>query len=108
MNGTRTMLAVVLALLLVVSALPVAAASYNSGPINVQKNNTKGGAASTLTPIHTSFCFLSSVAFEDLDSGGETARCRVYRGSSNWVVEAYLNRSDDHDAWCSAICYNNY
>jgi hypothetical protein len=107
MNGTRTMLAVVLALLLVVSALPVAAASYNSGPHNVQKNNSAGAATSTLTPSNTSFCFLSSVAFEDIDSSGETARCRVYRGTHNWVVEAYLNRSNDHDAWCSAICYNN-
>jgi len=101
------MLAVVLALLLVVSALPAAAVSYNSGPHNVQKNNTAGSAVSTLTPSNTSFCFLTSVAFADLDSGSETARCRVYRGTYNWVVEAYLNQSNDHDAWCSAICYNN-
>jgi hypothetical protein len=60
-----------------------------------------------LTPSDTTFCFLTSVAFEDLDSGGETARCRVYRGEAVWVVEAYLNKSNDHDAWCSAICYNN-
>lgn len=107
MNGTRTILVAVLALLLVLSALPAAAVSFHSGPYNAQKNGSAGTASKQMTPRNTTFCFLSSVAFEDIDTTGERATCRVVRGTYVWVLEAYLPKSDDHDAYCSAICYNN-
>src|SRR6266850_995403 len=104
MNGTRTMLAVVLSLVLVLSALPAGAVSY-IGQWCRQQINEKDVNAIQMTPRNTTFCFLSSVGFENTDTTGERATCRVYRGAVAWELQAVLNQDDDADAYCCAICF---
>jgi hypothetical protein len=106
MNGKRTILAVVLSLSLVVSALPAAAVSV-IGEFCSSRFDTAGSSFRELTPRNTTFCYLSSISFEETDTGTEEATCRVIRGSFVWILEARLDRSSDADAECCAICYNN-
>jgi hypothetical protein len=60
-----------------------------------------------MTPSNTTFCFLSSVTFEEADTAGERAQCQVVRGDVAWVLEAALRENNDAEAYCCAICYNN-
>jgi hypothetical protein len=53
------------------------------------------------------FCYLRSVGFENTDTDGETATCRVTREAVVWKLEAILNENNDADAFCAAYCYNN-
>lgn len=107
MNGTRTLFAVVLSLLLVLSALPAAAVSFNS-IWSVNRINTGGETSKKMTPSNTTFCYLSKVGVENTDTTGEMATCQIILDDGYWVLQAVLERSDDADVECSAICYNNY
>jgi hypothetical protein len=97
------------ALLLVLSALPVAAVSFNR---QVSLTNTNGGGTNfvNLSASATTFCYLSRVLIEETDITGEFAGCRLTRGSIVWTLEAIAGSSGsagDQDAYCTAICYNN-
>ena len=53
--------------------------------------------------LSNAFCSLNWVDFEDIDAGGEHARCRVEVGAGNqWQVASWSQ--DDSDAWCDALC----
>ena len=106
MNSTRTMLTVVISLVLVLSALPAAAVSYNS-KWGVDRKNSGGSTFVNMTSTNTTFCYLSRVLVEETDITGEYAGCRLTRGSVVWTLEAIVGTSSDADAYCSAICYNN-
>jgi len=106
MNGTRTMLAVVISLFLVLSPLFAAAVSFRA-QFSISRFNTGGSSFVNMTPSASTFCYLSRVAVENTDIEDEIAGCRVTRGAVVWVLEAFLNQSNDADAHCSAICYNN-
>jgi hypothetical protein len=107
MNSPRPMLAVVFALLLVLSALPAAAVSFNRETCRDRTVNTAGTTQAELTPIATTFCYLSRVNVENTDTSGETAECRVVRGAFVWFLRSILGQSDDANVRCCAICYNN-
>jgi hypothetical protein len=106
MNGTRTIFAVVFSLVLVLSALPAAAVSFNSS-FCVSRFNNLGSSFVNMTPRNTTFCYLSSISFEETDTGSEEATCRITRGSVVWTLQAILDKTSDADAECCAICYNN-
>jgi hypothetical protein len=82
-------------------ALPLLAFS---GETSVQRNNIVGTTSATLGSTTDRACFLTSVQFEDLDSNGEGAACRVIVSGSNWELQATLTTDQDADAWCRARC----
>jgi hypothetical protein len=106
MHRTRTILAVVFALFLVLSALPAAAVSFR-GQFSATRFNTAGSSFVNMTPSATTFCYLSRVFVENTDTEDEIAGCRLTRGAVVWTLEAFLGQNDDADVQCSAICYNN-
>lgn len=73
----------------------------------VEKHNAGGVAYANLSYTSSAFCFLTQVQVEDTDAHAESARCRLVKGATVWVLEAYLGRSDDADVICSAVCYRN-
>ena len=107
MNRTRTILVAVFALLLVVSALPAAAVSLHSGPYVAEAYGDAGSHYTEMTPVDTTFCILSAVAFKNIDTDGEFPACEVVRGTYVWLLNAYLNENNDHAAYCTALCFNN-
>jgi hypothetical protein len=86
------------------SSVPAWALTYWT-TYNADRVNTAGASLVTMTPSATTFCYLSRVGVENTDTDGELAQCKVTRGTSSWVLEAYLGKSSDADARCSAICY---
>jgi hypothetical protein len=106
MNGKRTILAVVFSLFLVLNALPASAVSI-IGTFCASRFSTVGSTFQEMTPSNTTFCYLSSISFEETDTGGEEATCRVTQGSFVWILEATLDEHNDADAECCAICFNN-
>jgi len=74
---------------------------------SVSRFNTAGSSFVNMSASATTFCYLRSVGFENTDTNGELATCRVTRGSIVWTLEAVLGQNDDADARCSAQCYNN-
>jgi hypothetical protein len=87
-------------------SVPAWAVSFNSS-FSASRFNTIGSSFVNMTPRNTTFCYLSSISFEDIDTGGEEATCRLTRGAVVWTLEAILDASSDADSECSAICYNN-
>ena len=75
-----------------------------SGTYDASRNNVSGTSTTTMVSTTDSFCFLTSVQFEDVDSTSESVRCRVTTSGSNWVLQAYNQASGDSDAWCQARC----
>jgi hypothetical protein len=79
---------------------------------SAQRNNSGGTSSVAMTSTSGSICFLTSVAFEDTDSGGEWAECRVVPSAGVWRLQASLGRINDifggevtdSDAWCRARC----
>jgi hypothetical protein len=109
MNGTRTMLAVVFSLVLVLSTLPAATVSF-IGQFHISRLNGGGSNFVNLTASATTFCYLSRVFVAETDVESEFAGCRLVRGSSVWTLYAHagnLGSTGDQDAYCSVICYNN-
>jgi hypothetical protein len=49
-------------------------------------------------------CFLTYSMYEDIDGGGERARCEVYASGGNWRLRAYLTGTSDANVWCRARC----
>ena len=74
------------------------------GPYAIQRNNTGGISYATLRSTSQHICFLTRVALEDLDSGGEVGECRLNRVGGNWRLNAALGPTGDSDAWCEAYC----
>jgi hypothetical protein len=72
-----------------------------------QNKNNEGQAWTEMRNKNTHFCYLSKVQFEETDTDGEWARCRVWRGTNSWFLEAKLGKSQNADAFCSATCYSN-
>jgi hypothetical protein len=106
MNNRRRIPSLLFSLFLLLGAAPVWAVSFNSS-FSVARFNTAGSAFVNMTPRNTTFCYLSSISFEDTDTGGEEATCRLTRGAVVWTLEAILDASSDADSECTAICYNN-
>jgi hypothetical protein len=106
MNNKRRILPLLFSLFLLLGAAPAWAVSFNS-IYSISRLNTAGAAYVNMTRSNNTFCYLSMVAFEETDTGGEWAMCRLIRGSVVWTLEARLGTSSDADAHCSAICYNN-
>jgi hypothetical protein len=86
---------------------PAWAVSPNGGARAVSRFNTAGSSFLNLTSSTTTFCYLSTVGFENTDIDGELAMCRLTRGTVVWTLEAVLGKSSDADARCAAFCYNN-
>ncbi|MGH8615677.1 MAG: hypothetical protein ACREYF_27590 [Gammaproteobacteria bacterium] len=105
MNTIRKLSTVLLLSSLALSAGPAGAVSPNSIWFATQFNGGKATIPMVTSAGH--FCYLRSVGFENTDTNGETATCRVTRGAVVWVLEAVLNENNDADAFCSAYCYNN-
>jgi hypothetical protein len=105
MNNKRGMLSLLFSLVLTLGAVPAWAVSPNSNWIAI-RYNAIGSSFVNMSPSATTFCYLSSVGFEETDTGGERATCRVTRGSVVWTLEAILSQSNDADAICYAYCYN--
>jgi hypothetical protein len=106
MNNKRRIPSLLFSLFLTLVAVPAWAVSFNSS-FSVARFNTTGSSFVNMTPRNTTFCYLSSISFEDIDTGGEEATCRLTRGAVVWTLEAILDASSDADSECSAICYNN-
>ena len=107
MNNKRRIFSLLFSLFLLVGSAPAWAVSPNGGARAVSRFNTAGSSFLNLTSSTTTFCYLSTVGFENTDVDGELAMCRLTRGTVVWTLEAFLSQSDDADAICSAICYNN-
>jgi hypothetical protein len=83
-----------------------------TGEYSVSRNNSAGTSSVAMTSTTGSVCFLTYVAFEDTDSGGEWAECRVVPSAGVWRLEAALGgifdifgtQVTDSDAWCRARC----
>ena len=81
------------------------AVSYDSSWSAYRKNGA--GTTTIVLPPHAGhFCYLSKVTFEETDTSGEWASCRVRRSGTVWLLEARLGKTSDADAYCSAYCYN--
>lgn len=112
MNTKRGILVLMFSLFLTVGSAPAWAVSFNSS-FSVSRFNTPGSSFVNMTPRNTTFCYLSSISFEDTDAAGEEATCRLTRGAVVWTLEAIRDAcssfacSNDADAECTAICYNN-
>lgn len=106
MNNKRRNLSLLFSLLLTLGSVPAWAVSFNSS-FSASRFNNVGSSFVNMTPRNTTFCYLSSISFEETDTGGEEATCRLTRGAVVWTLEAILDASSDADAECSAICYNN-
>jgi hypothetical protein len=105
LNNTRRILSLLFTLGLTVSAVPAWAVSPHS-IWNANRFNTAGSSFINMSPSATTFCYLRSVGFENTDTDGELATCRVTRGAVVWTIEAVLGENNDADARCSAYCYN--
>jgi hypothetical protein len=82
----------------------------NGGARSVARTNHQAGASFlNMTPSASTFCFLSKVNFEDIDTNNEFAECKVTRGAVVWTLTATLGAGGgpDAEARCSAYCYNN-
>lgn len=75
-----------------------------SGEYTARRNHSSGNGDQTLISTSSGFCFLTEVSFEDVDSAGESATCRVFESGGNWVLRARLGSTSDSDAWCAARC----
>jgi len=106
MNTIRNISGILLFSSLTLTALSAEAVTYNS-TWNASRSNNGGSTFQNMTPRNTTFCYLSRVGFENTDTDGERATCRVTRGAVVWTLEAILGENNDADAVCSAICYNN-
>ena len=106
MNTNRSTLAILFSLLLTLGAVPAWAVSFNSS-FSISRFNTGGSSFVNMTSSATTHCYLSRVGVRDTDSSTEEAECRLTKGAVVWTLEAFLSQSDDADAICSAICYNN-
>jgi hypothetical protein len=105
MNSRRTMLAVVFSLVLVLSALPAVAATFQ-GDFSINRFGTAGSSFRNLTPSATTFCYLSRVVIGETDGAPDSAGCRLTRGNFRWTLEAVLNlTSTSAEARCTAMCY---
>ena len=71
---------------------------------HVNRNNSGGDHWKAIGKADNRFCFLTKVAFEDIDSGGEWAQCHVYVHGGDWYVKASLGGTKDSDANCEARC----
>jgi hypothetical protein len=107
MNNKRRIFSALFSLALLLSTVPAWAVTFKSGPTSISRFNTGGSSFVNLTSSATTFCYLSKVGVRDTDSSTEEAGCRLTKGSVVWTLEAYLSQSNDADAACSAICYNN-
>lgn len=72
--------------------------------VSAKKRNNGGTETMILAPTAGHACFLLGTQFEDIESGGEWAECLVTVDNGNWVLNATLSRTDDHDAVCHAAC----
>ena len=106
MNIKRGILFVMFSLFLTLGSAPAWAVSLHSS-WTVNRFNTGGSSFVNMSPSATTFCYLRSVGFENTDTDGELATCRVTRGAVVWTLEAVLGENNDADARCSAYCYNN-
>ena len=106
MNTNRSTLAILFSLLLTLGAVPAWAVSFNNS-FSISRFNTGGSSFVNMTSSATTHCYLSRVGVRDTDSSTEEAECRLTKGAVVWTLEAFLSQSDDADAICSAICYNN-
>jgi hypothetical protein len=105
MNTKRRVLSSLLcSLVLMLGAAPAWAVNPHS-IWNAVRVNTAGSSFINMSPSGTTFCYLRSVGFENTDTDGELATCRVTRGAVVWTLEAVLNENNDADARCSAYCY---
>lgn len=81
MNNKRRILSGLFSLFLLLGSVPAWAVSFNSswcGPVTgANRFNTAGTTFANMTPRNTTFCYLSSISFEDIDTGGEEATCQV-------------------------------
>ncbi len=69
--------------------------------------NDSSGATDVSLGIHWTkgICFLTQIKFADIDAATEAAECRIFTdGSGNWRLQAYLEGTDDANAWCQARC----
>ncbi len=103
-NNKRRISSLLFSLFLLAGSAPAWAVNPHSN-WNANRFNTAGSSFINMSPTATTFCYLSSVGFEDIDTGGERATCRVTRGAVVWTLEAILGASSDADALCSAYCY---
>ena len=77
----------------------------STGPeVNATRNNSDGNDQRVLGSTNNRFCFLTKVAFRDVDSGDEYGECRVFASSGQWYLRAHLNNTGDADAYCTARC----
>jgi len=106
LNNKRRILSLLFTLVLTLGAVPAWAVSPHS-IWNANRFNTAGSSFINMSPSATTFCYLRSVGFENTDTDGELATCRVTRGAVVWTLEAVLGENNDADARCSAYCYNN-
>jgi hypothetical protein len=104
MNNKRGILSLLFSLFLTLGAVPAWAVSYY-GAWGAIRYNAVGSSFVNMSPSGTTFCYLSGVAFEETDTAGERALCRVTRGDVVWTLEAILTQNNDADALCSAYCY---
>jgi hypothetical protein len=83
-----------------------------TGIYSRSRNNSGGTSTTTMISTSAGVCFLTKVAFEDLDSNGEWGQCEVVSAGGYWQIQASLgaiydvfgNQNTDSDAWCSARC----
>ncbi len=61
-----------------------------------------GQANTTMVSTTDSFCFLTRVEMEDIDSDGEQAECFIREVSGMYSLRAETD--DDSNVWCAATC----
>ena len=101
------MLKIVMLITLLAGSISMANAVSLDSQWYAYRYNSGGSSLVILPPHANHFCYLSSVSFTDIDTGGEVGRCEVRRQGTVWVLDAYMGTSSDADVYCKAYCYNN-
>jgi hypothetical protein len=115
MNKTRSMLALLLALVLTVGAGPAWAVPSFISTYRASVDLTEGDSGvdtTPMTPSSLTFCFLTEVTVRDNDDL-EFPECLVQKGNGDfpWTLAAKIAtvEGNDEDAaiFCEAACFTN-
>jgi len=75
-----------------------------------ERTNFGGGGqtlVTTMSPVATSICFLSTFGVENTDTDSEFVQCSIQESFGKWSLRAFLeNPTDDAKIRCSARCFN--
>ena len=79
-----------------------------STQVTLERRNSAGTTSQLLHKTARTFCFLTKVSVEDIDTVGEYASCEISKDGdgTSWQLEAKLGRGGgpDSDVVCEATC----